>query len=294
MTASGGRGIHDRDAQGSVVQLGFDGTEVSHKLGHFRDSMRRSGTRQVPVGALKDVCALGYAGIPGELSPEHLPRVDAFSDKLTAVLVGAGTFRVLANWAKVRRAQAAGQQHIEVVDVVCDAGDEWWALLAEIREIKQRDWARRLHFGLRHLPEDVRGSLSLREWEAALGVDHTSLSWLRKPLPAYLEAEVFAGRLSIWAAYQQTPKSFWAELANDAPCIDEALPETVAGDDAYDAPATVRGAIERAGLGEYVRLARCVRSPQRFFDGVRTLWTELERLSPAPKPSRLKGAASRR
>ena len=213
-------------------------------------------------------------------------------EKLTAVLVRTGTFQVIANWAKVRRAQAASQQHIEVVDVICEDGDEWWALLAEIREIKQRDWARRLHLGLRHLPADVRNSLSLREWESALGVDHTSLSWLRRPLPQPLEAEVFAGRLSIWAAYQQTPKRFWAEQADEERAVEPPMEEPGASDDSYDAPASMRGAIERAGLGRFVRLSQCVRSPQVFLEGVRTLWVELNRQSPPPHPRRKRGASA--
>jgi len=135
MTAREGHGSHDRGAPDAIVQLGFDGAEAIHKLRPFREAMRRPGIRQVPVSALQDVCALGYADIADELLPEHLPRADEFSGKLTAVLVRAETFQVIANWAKVRRAQAAGQQHIEIVDIICDDGDEWWALLAEIREM---------------------------------------------------------------------------------------------------------------------------------------------------------------
>src|SRR5713226_3949559 len=200
MTARQGRGIHDLGAHDTVVQLGFEGAQVTPKLGRFRDALRRPGTRQAPASALQDVCDLGYPNAEGDPPAAHLPRIDDFADKLISILVRDGTFLVVANWAKVRRAQAAGQPEVEVVDVACDEGDPWWAVLAEAREIKDRDWARRLHLAFRHLPQDAYNSLSLREWESVLGVDYTSLSLLRKPLPEELEAELTAGRVSFWAA----------------------------------------------------------------------------------------------
>jgi len=250
------------EPNGLPVQLAFDGAVVSEKIRPFRESLNRPKTRRVPLDALHDVCDLGYRHVEDQ-RPEPFTQTGRFAERLTSVLVQAGTFLVIANWAKVRRAASAGECAIDVVDVLCADDEVWWALLAEVREIKQRDWARRLYVAFRRLPEDVVGALSLRDWEAVLDVDFTSLSWLRKPLPAELEARVLAGDLSVWSAYPRVAKT------DEGGPADEASQDVVATVDAYDSSATVRETIERTGLGGFVNVTSCLRAPQRFVAAAR-------------------------
>jgi len=128
-----------------------------------------------------------------------------------------------------------------------------------------------------------------------LGVDYSSLSLLRKPLPEKLEAELIAGRVSFWAAYEQTPRSFWGEQDGDGQSSNDgpACAVAAANEDLYDTPASVRGVIDQTGLSHFVRLPRCVRSPQKFFDGVRSLYRVLDQEAHAPRRARTKGAPVR-
>jgi len=280
-----GHKAREDSAVGRMVQLAFgdgDGGDdavvaVQERMRPFQEALKQPASRPVPLHALHDICALGYEGI-GDLRAEPPTKIKEVCARLTSVLVRAGTVEVIANWDKVRRAQANGQETIEVVDEACDGDGIWWALLAEIREIKQRDWARRLYVAFRHLPPAVVASLTLREWESVLGVDYTSVCWLIRPLPADLAAQVVAGELSIWAAYQQAPKSFWVDAsAEDGPDgdIDSSVQEP--GDESlYDSPATLQDHIQRAGLAEYVRVARCLRSPQAFNAAARTYVASLD------------------